>query len=139
VTLHRYSLHIRVLVATLVASGVARAEEKVEVPDETIFVIDDRPDSGVRDRERLLGDAPFVTVLHADDHGATTSVAEALATTAGVQGRSLGGLGASQTISVRGQTPTSGGSRSTASARSSSIAARFPSSSAARVLVARST
>jgi hypothetical protein len=105
VTLHRYSLHIRVLVATFVASGVARAEEKVEVPDETIFVIDDRPDSGVRDRERLLGDAPFVTVLHADDHGATTSVAEALATTAGVQGRSLGGLGAYQTISVRGQTP----------------------------------
>ncbi len=105
-TLNRFSLHIRVLVATLVASGSARAEEPVQVtpPEETIYVIDDRPDHTTRDRDRLLGDAPFLTVLHAEDHGATTSVAEALSTTAGVQGRSLGGLGAYQTISVRGAT-----------------------------------
>ena len=105
-TLNRFCPYVRVLVATIVASGTARAEEpKPEAaPEETIFVIDERPDEGARDRERLLGDAPFLTVLHADDHSATTSVAEALATTAGVLGRSLGGLGAYQTISVRGAT-----------------------------------
>jgi outer membrane cobalamin receptor len=106
VTLNRcFSLYIRVLVTTLVVGGIARADEKpVEdtTPGETIYIIDDRPDDATRDRSRLLGDAPFLTIIHADEHGATTSVAEALATTAGVQGRSLGGLGAYQTISVRG-------------------------------------
>lgn len=102
-----FSLQIRVLVAILVAGGIARADEaKVTetAPGETIFVIDERPDERARDRDRLLGDAPSVTILHADEHDATTSVAEALATTAGIQGRSLGGLGAYQTISVRGAT-----------------------------------
>ncbi|MGN6106553.1 MAG: TonB-dependent receptor plug domain-containing protein, partial [Kofleriaceae bacterium] len=55
-----------------------------------------------RDRERALGDAPFVTILHPDDHPATASVADALATSAGAQTRSLGGLGAYQSVSVRG-------------------------------------
>lgn len=94
------------LVATLVAGGVARADDAApdKAPEETIYVIDERPDQAARDRDRVLGDAPFVTVLHADDHPATASVAEALATTAGVQGRSLGGLGAYQSVSVRGAT-----------------------------------
>lgn len=106
VTLNRFCPYVRVLVATIVASGTARADEPTPeaAPEETIFVIDERPEEGARDRERLLGDAPFLTVLHANDHSATTSVAEALATTAGVLGRSLGGLGAYQTISVRGAT-----------------------------------
>ncbi|MFN0249752.1 MAG: TonB-dependent receptor [Kofleriaceae bacterium] len=105
-TLHCSSPEIRIfIVATLVAGGVARADEKAgtaTTPDETIYVIDDRPDGAARDRDRLLGDAPFLTIIHADEHGATTSVAEALATTAGVLGRSLGGLGAYQTVSIRG-------------------------------------
>ncbi|HEY4055473.1 MAG TPA: TonB-dependent receptor [Kofleriaceae bacterium] len=80
----------------LAAAGSARA-------DETIYVIDDAPaDKQARDRDRTLGDAPFVTVLHADEHAPTASVGDALATTAGVQLTSTGGLGAYQTISVRG-------------------------------------
>ncbi|HEY4176476.1 MAG TPA: TonB-dependent receptor [Kofleriaceae bacterium] len=85
--------------ALLVAAATARA-------DETIYVIDDAPaDKQARDRDRALGDAPFVTVLHADEHAPTASVGDALATTAGVQLSSLGGLGAYQTISVRGAAP----------------------------------
>src|SRR5436305_3578952 len=40
--------------------------------DETIIIVD-RPDDrpAARDRERALGDAPFVTVIHPDEHAAT--------------------------------------------------------------------
>lgn len=72
---------------------------------ETIIIIDQAPDTAARDRDRALGDAPFVTVLHPDEHPATASIADALATTAGVQARSLGGLGAYQSVSVRGAAP----------------------------------
>src|SRR5689334_5936723 len=86
------------------ASAVA-GEPTGEVPldndtlgKETIIVIDRAPDHDAnpqaRDRERALGDAPFVTILHAEDHPATTSVADALGASVGVQSRSLGGLGA---------------------------------------------
>ena len=37
---------------------------------ETIIIIDRAPDAAARDRERALGDAPFVTVLHPDDRPA---------------------------------------------------------------------
>ena len=70
--------------------------------DETIVIEGKAPDEGDRDRERALGDAPFVTILHPDEHAATASVADALATSAGVQTKSLGGLGAYQAVSVRG-------------------------------------
>src|SRR5690606_4364202 len=40
-----------------------------------------------------------------DDHPVTTSVADALGGAAGVQSRSLGGLGAYESISVRGTSP----------------------------------
>src|SRR6188768_1599223 len=70
--------------------------------DEVIVIEGNAPDDKARDRERALGDAPFVTILHPDDHAATASVADALATSAGVQTKSLGGFGAYQAVSVRG-------------------------------------
>ena len=79
----------------LLGAGVARADE--------VIVIEDRaPDDKDRDRDRALGEAPFVTILHPDEHAATASVADALATSAGVQTKSLGGFGAYQSVSVRG-------------------------------------
>jgi len=83
----------------------AGADDEI-VDEETIIVIDRAPDpAAARDRERALGDAPFVTIVHAEDHPATTSVADAIGATVGVQSRSLGGLGAYESISVRGAAP----------------------------------
>lgn len=94
------------IAALLVLSGTASADDPDEAPPETIIVIDRKPDSeAARDRDRALGDAPFVTIVHAEDHPATTSVADALGSTVGVHTRSLGGLGAYQSISVRGTAP----------------------------------
>jgi iron complex outermembrane receptor protein len=73
---------------------------------ETIVIIDrevDRPTA--RDRDRALGDAPFVTIIHPDDHPATASVADAVGQTVGALTRSLGGLGAFESVSVRGAAP----------------------------------
>jgi vitamin B12 transporter len=92
---------------------VARADD-ARAPDETIIIIDRAPSRAkptsddapaARDRERALGDAPFVTIVHAEDHPATTSVADAIGASVGVQSRSLGGLGAYESISVRGTSP----------------------------------
>ncbi len=99
-----------VSIGLLLLARIARADgEAVDAGGETIVVIDRAPDpdaaSTARDRDRALGDAPFVTVVHAEDHPATTSVADALGATAGVQSRSLGGLGAYESISVRGTAP----------------------------------
>ncbi|MBA3539626.1 MAG: TonB-dependent receptor plug domain-containing protein, partial [Deltaproteobacteria bacterium] len=82
----------------------AFAEPRPDATPETIIVVDEAP-AGNRDRARALGDAPFVTVLHPDDHPATATVAEAIATSVGAQTRSLGGLGAYQSISIRGASP----------------------------------
>ncbi len=79
----------------LAAGSVARA-------DETIHVEGQAPAEGDRDRDQALTSAPFVTVIHPDEHPATTSVAEALATSAGAQMRSTGGFGAYASVSVRG-------------------------------------
>jgi vitamin B12 transporter len=75
---------------------------RANADDEVIVIEDKAPDDKARDRERHLGDAPFVTILHPDEHAATASVADALATSAGVQTKSLGGFGAYQAVSVRG-------------------------------------
>lgn len=75
-----------------------RAEETIEIEGRV-------PDQADRDRARALDDSPFVTVLHADEHAATASVADAVATSAGVTKRTLGGLGAFASISVRGASP----------------------------------
>lgn len=72
---------------------------------ETIVVIDTAPGHAARDRDRALGDAPFVTVLHPDEHPAAASVADAVATAVGAHTRSLGGLGAYASVTVRGAAP----------------------------------
>ena len=90
------------------ASAVARGDDEAPVVttgEETIFVISPAPDHAARDRDRALGEAPFVTVLHPRDHAATASVGDAVATSAGAIASSLGGLGAYQSISVRGAAP----------------------------------
>lgn len=81
----------------------ASADEPPAHGETEVIVIEDKaPDDKARDRDRHLGDAPFVTILHPDEHAATASVADALATSAGVQTKSLGGFGAYQAVSVRG-------------------------------------
>src|SRR5574338_109701 len=103
------------LLLALASAAVARPAA-AEPPDgddaigeETIIVIDRAPDRdadpAARDRDRALGDAPFVTIIHGDDHPATTSVADAIGASVGAQSRSLGGLGAYESISVRGTAP----------------------------------
>jgi len=74
--------------------------------DETI-VITDRPEDrpATRDRERALAEPPFVTIVHPDEHPATATVADALGQTVGALSRSLGGLGAFESVSVRGAAP----------------------------------
>jgi iron complex outermembrane receptor protein len=93
----------------VVDPAATKAAAPLHVPDETIIVIDRAPDRDAdpqaRDRERALGDAPFVTIIHTEDHPATSSVADAIGTSVGAQSRSLGGLGAYESISVRGATP----------------------------------
>ncbi len=73
---------------------------------ETIVVIDRAPDPdtapAARDRDRALSDAPFVTIIHPDDHAATASVADAVGSTVGTQTHALGGLGAFESVTVRG-------------------------------------
>lgn len=87
--------------------AVASADDSVG--EETIIVIDRAPghdgDPKARDRDRALGDAPFITILHGEDHPATASVADAIGSSVGAQSRSLGGLGAYESISVRGAAP----------------------------------
>lgn len=74
-------------------------------PDPETIVIIDRAPEPARDRDRALSDAPFVTIIHPDEHPATTSVADAVGQTVGAQTRSLGGLGAYESVSVRGAAP----------------------------------
>ncbi|HEY6174747.1 MAG TPA: hypothetical protein VIX73_09900, partial [Kofleriaceae bacterium] len=91
------------VVLGLLGSGAARAiaDDKTSAPTdtpsdgETIVIVDHAPrgpGEAARDRNRALGDAPFVTVLHADAFPAAASVADAVATAVGAHTRSLGGL-----------------------------------------------
>ncbi len=93
-------------------SGHEGSSETRELEPETIVITGTAPTrtapdarSTARDRARALGETPFVTVLHPDEHAATASVADAIATSAGAAERSLGGLGAFASVSVRGATP----------------------------------
>ena len=88
------------------ASSAAHADQTVTSGNETIIVIDRAPDpEQARDRERALGDAPFVTVIHPEDHPATASVADAVGATVGAQVRSAGGAGAYESVIIRGAAP----------------------------------
>jgi iron complex outermembrane receptor protein len=92
--------------ASVLADDGAPGDPGDPVDDgETIVVVDTAPAQGARDRDRALGDAPFVTVLHPDEHPAAASVADAVATAVGAHARSLGGLGAYASVSVRGAAP----------------------------------
>jgi vitamin B12 transporter len=103
--MNRLSESIGICAVLATASAIAYAEPEPKVDPETIVIVDKVPDEAARDRGTALGDAPFVTVLHPDEHSPTASVADAIATTVGAQTRSLGGLGAYQSISVRGAPP----------------------------------
>ena len=85
--------------------AAASADPETYVDPETVIVIDQAPDHAARDRDRALDEAPFVTIVHPDEHPATASVADALGATVGAQTRSLGGLGAYESITVRGAAP----------------------------------
>jgi hypothetical protein len=98
----RRRLNVCVLLGLLLGAWRARAGAD---DGETIIVIDRAPGEGARDRDRALGDAPFVTVLHPDDRPAAATVADAVATAVGAHARSLGGLGAYASVSVRGAAP----------------------------------
>ncbi|HSK02924.1 MAG TPA: TonB-dependent receptor plug domain-containing protein, partial [Kofleriaceae bacterium] len=104
------ALHLSCVTCALAAAGPAAAwaEEPAGAPPAEqgeVIVIEDRAPAAARDRGRALGEAPFVTILHPDEHPAASSVADAIATAAGAQTRSLGGLGAYQSVSVRGAAP----------------------------------
>jgi vitamin B12 transporter len=98
------------LVLALIPAAALADPEPVQpsatTGSETIVVIDHARGSdaapAARDRDRALGEAPFVTVVHADDHAATASVAEAIGETVGTQTHALGGLGAYESVTVRG-------------------------------------
>jgi vitamin B12 transporter len=98
----RQRFNVCVLLGLVLGAGPTRAGAD---DSETIIVIDRAPGEGARDRDRALGDAPFVTVLHADDRPAAATVADAVATAVGAHARSLGGLGAYASVSVRGAAP----------------------------------
>lgn len=97
------------------AEGAPHAadDEPREAPPETIVItprprargVDDLvdPDPEHADRGRALGDSAFVTVVRLDERaGESVTVADVLARSLGVSVRSLGGLGAYTSLSVRG-------------------------------------
>src|SRR5512143_1777600 len=94
---------------SIIVCGVLLARSAAADPPsegETIVIIDSKPEpEAARDRERALDEAPFVTVVHPDEHPATASVADALGASVGAQTRSLGGLGAFESVTVRGAAP----------------------------------
>jgi iron complex outermembrane receptor protein len=99
---------IACVVLGLLGPGLSRAVADDAPPStdgETIVIVDHAPGEAARDRDRALGDAPFVTVLHADAFPAAASVADAVATAVGAHTRSLGGLGAYASVTVRGAAP----------------------------------
>ena len=83
----------------------AQAVPERDAGGETIVIVGAGSEAAARDRGRALGETPFVTILHPDEHAETASVADAVATAVGAQTRSLGGLGAFESIAIRGQAP----------------------------------
>ncbi len=87
-----------------------------EVSGETIVIVHRERETGARDlrgdesehvdADKGLSQSAFVTTVHvADSEGETRTVGEVLARTVGVNSRSMGGLGAFSSISVRGADP----------------------------------
>ena len=97
------------------ASGPAHGEPAASTP-ETIIIVDVAArggpgdlvgdDPAARDRRRGLAGSAFVTIVHVDAlAGETRGVAEVVGAAAGVEARSLGGLGTFSSITVRGASP----------------------------------
>jgi iron complex outermembrane receptor protein len=99
------TLRKRSILCVLIGQLAPGSSRAVADGTETIIIVDHAPSEAARDRDRALGDAPFVTVLHPDDHPAAASVADAVATAVGAHTRSLGGLGAYASVAVRGASP----------------------------------
>ena len=108
----------RVAVVGLLLAPSVRADEPAPVTGttETIVLVDRGPrggtadltsdDPAARDRRARLAEPAFVTVVHVDEReGETRGVADALGATVGVDSRSLGGLGAFASVTVRGNAP----------------------------------
>jgi iron complex outermembrane receptor protein len=114
------ALSCALLFATFVATpdlAFGQSEEAepapAEVGAEVIVIVPRARQSGVEDlrgessehssAEESLGRAPFATIVQtAESEGERRTVSEVLARTVGVSARSLGGLGAFSSISVRG-------------------------------------
>lgn len=117
-----WALRVALPSVLCIAIGSASADEErpsgqePESSGETIVIVQGARNTGVRDlqgsetehvdAERGLEDSAFVTTVHvADSEGESRTVSEVLARTVGVNARSLGGLGAFSSISVRGSAP----------------------------------
>lgn len=110
---HKATLLALTLVVALPRGAAADAPSR-EVGRETIVIHGTAPTRGgvrdldgagraARDRHRALGDTPLVTVLHPDEHlGEEPGLVSVLGGAVGTAVRSLGGLGAFASISVRG-------------------------------------
>jgi vitamin B12 transporter len=92
----------------------ARTAEAPTPAAEIIVIVGDGPRGGpgdlvgeapaARDGRRALASAPFVSIIHVDERaGERATLADALGASVGTHVRSLGGLGAFSSISVRGQ------------------------------------
>lgn len=83
--------------------GAGSGDRSVEAPI-VVAPIDVRTEREEDDAaERALDEPAFITVVRTGDHaGETTTVAEILADSVGVHVRSLGGLGAFSSLSIRG-------------------------------------
>jgi iron complex outermembrane receptor protein len=124
---HCSAIGLPLLALAVGAPALVRAQPLVPAPpvrsggphesaDETIVIIDAAgrggpaelvgADPGARDRRRSLAGSAFVTIVHVDAlAGETRGVADALGAAAGVEARSLGGLGTFSSIAVRGASP----------------------------------
>src|SRR5262245_9313945 len=66
-----FATTIAVVLAALAVRQLGPWAARAAADDtETIIVVDHAPGQAARDRDRALGDAPFVTVLHPDEHPA---------------------------------------------------------------------
>jgi iron complex outermembrane receptor protein len=103
--LHRFWLHCPLV--GIAATALPAAAQPEQEPEAEIIVVNPSPPSArERDDDRALAEPGLVTRIRVDDRTApSATLAEVLATAAGAQVRSLGGLGGFASVSVRGLGP----------------------------------